>query len=237
MTATEIMKIPAITHQTWYSDHLSLELPVLRAYVSSVEEQIADLANWREKCEIVEIIEDANEGYFQEIAVAVGLDDMTYNLEAVFDEYFPQLQRQSALIVLYSFLERELGHLCVLCANSDKSMAAVADRDRDGSEIASFHKYLRDEAGLQIKADDGNWQEIDHGIRVVRNQIVHNGGRRPEIGSKDATKLRDHIRKLNRVDLISTDGDSVVLGIEYLKYMLDAFDSFFSQIDAAIAAK
>lgn len=229
------MKIAAINSQTWYPNHIGFELLVLRAYVKAVEEQIKNSANWKEKAEVVETIEIPEEGIYHETSMVDGLDDTTYSFETIFDEYFPQLQRQSALIVLYSFLERELDHLCELCCKSTGATLRAKDLCKNGSEIARYHLYLEKVIGLNISRDDGKWQAIDHAIRIVRNQIVHKDGRVPEQDSKDCKKLETHVNQLKGRDLISIDGNSIVLSVGYLEYVLDAFDKFFETLHSSIS--
>lgn len=230
------MKIAAINSETWYPNHIGFELPVLRAYVKAVEEQIKNSANWRKKAEVVETIEIPDEGIYHETSVVDGLDDTTYSFETVFDEYFPQLQRQSALIVLYSFLERETGHLTELCQKVFKAGGGPTQSGQ-GSTIARYRRYLETEIGLAISEADPAWLAIDDGIRVVRNQIVHNNAKAPDPGTDDSKKLEAYLAEHKTSDLIAMDRESIVLKPGYLNYVLSSFDAFFTTLNNAIKAK
>lgn len=227
------MKIEAINPQTWYSKHVSFELPVLKAYVQGVEKQIGDLADWKKNLEVVGFVGDPETEYYQDVSAVAGLNDLDYSLETIFDDYFPQLQRQSALIVTYSFLERELGHLCDLCHKSFNAPSQVKDQKTKGSVIAGYHSYLEKVIGLAISKNNKQWQIIDHGIRMVRNQIVHDDGRIP-VSQKDLKKIQEHIKQLSSQDLISIDGNSIVLKPGYLEYVLTTFYDFFKILDVAV---
>lgn len=229
-----------IDQKSWYSEHISVfEKPILDYYILSVEKQIQEgIDTWKDRLKSAGHFGDPDTEYYQEISAVDGLDDMTFSLESIFGEYFPQLQRQSALIVLYSFLERELLHLCELCRKSYNASLKAKDLCRDGSDIARYHIYLEKVIGLGITKDDPKWQEIDHGIRIVRNQIVHHEGRVPEdTNSKDYKKLESHAKSLEKCKLISIDGESIVINNGYLKYTLDTFNEFFKSFDSAISAK
>ena len=61
------------------------------------------------------------------ITVHKELDDDTWNLKSVFEEYFPSLQRRSALVTLFSFFEHELDALCKRIQLQENSRLALAD--------------------------------------------------------------------------------------------------------------
>ncbi len=231
------MKIAAINHETWYKEHISVfEVPILESYIDSVEKQVQiGFDTWKDRLKSSGHFGDPDTEYYQEISAVDGLDDSTFHLPSIFDEYFPQLQRQSALIVLYSFLERELLHLCELCRKSNNAPLKAKDLCRDGSDIARCQMYLEKVIGLGVTRDDAKWQEIDHGIRIVRNQIVHHEGKVPDTNSRDFNKLENHVKQQNNSVSIDKISSSIVLNNGYLKYTLDTFNEFFKTLDDALS--
>jgi hypothetical protein len=93
----------------------SIEL--LRSYIKSVEDQILkSIEEYQtgykiQVREIEESLEDDNDDVNEMLATHGGLDSDSWDLEGIFGEHFPNLQRRSALIKVYSFLEHELNIL------------------------------------------------------------------------------------------------------------------------------
>ena len=42
-----------------------------------------------------------------------GLDESSWDLKEIFEEYFPSLQRRSAFLTVWGFLEHQLDQLCL----------------------------------------------------------------------------------------------------------------------------
>lgn len=87
------------------------ELNLLESYIQDVEKQISfSINNFKEK----EIIDEISEGNIvQSTEYIYNLSSGDYNLEYIGTEYFPTLQRKSAFITLYSFMESLLNRFCL----------------------------------------------------------------------------------------------------------------------------
>ncbi|CAN5767550.1 hypothetical protein BH24ACI1_BH24ACI1_19550 [soil metagenome] len=66
-----------------------------------------------------------------------GFDDGSYNVADLFKVYFPNLQRKSALITLYSYLEFELNELCENLRRNKNIKLSLRDLSDDGIKRAS----------------------------------------------------------------------------------------------------
>ena len=76
----------------------------------------------------------------------------------MFLEYFPSLQRRSALLTVCSYFEHELDKLCRLY-QSEKGFAVTVDGMR-GRGIDRSTRYLEKVAGLNVHNTSPEWQEI-----------------------------------------------------------------------------
>lgn len=91
------------------------ELELFRGFATSIERRINDeLANFKNHLEHHEYVypDDGSE-FVQDVTVKNGIDDMSWDLESVFKEYFPNLERKAFVILFYSFLEDALKELCI----------------------------------------------------------------------------------------------------------------------------
>jgi hypothetical protein len=169
------------------------------------------------------IEENPEEGWIHVITTHHGVDDSTYSLDSIFKEYFPNLQRRSALITLVSFFEHQLAELCSRFAEDRKFALKATDLRGDG--IGRLSLYLAKVAGLPLDNGREAWDEIRH-IQSVRNAIVHNDG-----------KLRDTEKALieyGRSNGILSEELWVKINAEYLPHVIETFDSYFKEISKLI---
>src|SRR5262245_7383015 len=106
--------------RSWYGD-MEFEIIVLHAYIKGVERQIAesiDTFHREQKSHVVH--EDPDEGLVDVVNEHYGIDDSTYSIEYIFEEYFPDLQWGSALITLFSLFEHQLDDLCTRFSDEGK---------------------------------------------------------------------------------------------------------------------
>lgn len=210
--------------RSWYSDVL-FELDLLRSYTASIEKQIIESINafHREKqTQIHEI--DPEQSYADIVTTHQGLDDSTYHLATIFEEYFPSLQRRSALITLFSFLEYQLDELCRLFANDQKFPVSLNDLKDKG--IDRSYRYLKKVVGLQIDNSTLTWQNIKR-IQGLRNEIVHNDGK---------LKIEKTIEYARDSGLLFGD-DEVQIKEGYLAYVIEAFGEYFKEVNKHISGK
>src|SRR5439155_12279325 len=98
------------------------------------------------KTHVVE--ECPEEGYSHPVEAHRGLNGMTWDLKGIFEDYFPNLHRRSALITLYSFLEHQMDELCALFIQDGSPKVALRDMRGKGIERATL--FLEKVAGLRI---------------------------------------------------------------------------------------
>ena len=84
----------------WYQYDVAFSIELIRSFVRGVERQVADSI-----LDYKDIKKD--EGHR-------GLTEDSWDLQEVFEGYFPSLQRRSALLTVWGFLEHELDALCSL---------------------------------------------------------------------------------------------------------------------------
>src|SRR5947209_3715231 len=84
----------------WYKYDARFSIELMRSFVQGTEKLAAQsILDWKRK---------KDERDHQ------GLDEETWPLKEIFEEYFPSLQRRSALLTLCGFFEHELEKLCTL---------------------------------------------------------------------------------------------------------------------------
>jgi hypothetical protein len=144
----------------WYELDIKYSIELLEVFVKNVESQVSlSLENFRNKqIELNErgISGSTNEKYFVEHE---GLHNRIFNLDVVFLQYFPNLQRRSAFISLYSFLEHELDGLCELFKSTENYKIDLHDFKDSG--IDRSVKYLEKVAQLPIDKGDKTWETIN----------------------------------------------------------------------------
>jgi hypothetical protein len=104
---------------TWYKYDVSFSAGLIDSFVAGIEKQAADSIirydQEKETHEVEETIEEETEvTYMRVVATHGGLDDETWDLDTIFREYFPSLQRRSAFVTVSGYFEHELDKLCVL---------------------------------------------------------------------------------------------------------------------------
>ena len=99
------MPITLHTHPTnWYLYMVSGSLELLTAYVQDIEQQVAKgIEDYKLNAKVEVLGEEREDEAVQVIETHKGLDDQGWSLGEIFGTYFPNLQRRSALITLYSF--------------------------------------------------------------------------------------------------------------------------------------
>lgn len=220
------MTLPPMVPTNWYSYDASLSIQLLWKYIEGIEQQIED-GKKRFKQELEIRIEDR--GGLEEGRAKReyrGLDDETWDLDNVFERYFPNLQRRSALITLYSFLEHELNQLCHLFSNVENLRIGLDDIS--GKGILRAFLFLEKVIGLQINRQSGLWIDIKN-IQLLRNRIVHQDGRL--LDGKDP--LRHYI---NSSSGLSGDTEVNILN-GFLDHVLTTFDHQFQELDQFIKAR
>jgi hypothetical protein len=215
----------------WYKYDAQFSIELLREYISGVERHIVEAIEvfHREK-ETHVFEESAEEGYARIVEMHRDLDDETWDLEGIFEGYFPDLQRRSALITLYSFLEHELEELCGLFIRDENLKVSLNDMRGTGIERALL--FLEKIVGLQIDKGTATWQEVKN-IQKVRNLVVHNDAK---LKDRSGNPKADVIKYVEGSVYLSGDEEINILD-GYLLHVLETFDRQFQEIDKLVVAR
>jgi hypothetical protein len=207
----------------WYRYDVSFSAMLIDTFVEGVERQAAELIVNYEKTKESDVVEG------QVIYVHQGLDSETWDLAAIFKEYFPSLQRRSALLTVCSYFEHELDQLCLLY-QSEKSFR-LALSDLSGKGIDRSTSYLEKVAGLNVHKASPVWKDIKN-IQRIRNFIVHRGGR---LRNHQGNPAEDIAAVIKQMKYLSGD-DEIVLGKGFLSYAVGIYMKYFELINESISA-
>ena len=153
-------------------------MDILRSYAQNVEVQVrssiaeyqARRKDWED--ELTELLQ--SEPYPEEPDFEhAGLKGHVKDLEDVFEQYFPSLQRSSALAAIYGAFENNLNRLCDLVKSAVN--ADLRFQDLNGNGVERARNYLIKVGGLDLSTGGHEWSVITN-IREVRNCFVHADG-------------------------------------------------------------
>jgi hypothetical protein len=143
----------------WYQYDASLSIDLIVSFVNGIEKQaVESIANYTNA---------------RSITGHEGLDNQTWDLDNIFGEYFPSLQRRSAFLTVWSFLEHQLDQLC-LFFQSEKGFA-LSFMDLSGKGIDRSTSYLEKVAGLKDLKTSHEWDVLKT-LQRIRNVIAHDDG-------------------------------------------------------------
>lgn len=212
----------------WYQYDVRGSLELLDSYVSDIESQVANgIANFEANVEIIVVEGTHSAEPPRLIKVHQSLDDHTWDLEDVFREYFPNLQRRSALITLFSFFEHELNKVCNLFQITENYKVSLSDISGSGIERAK--RYLSKVVSLDLDPDTPEWNEVKN-IQALRNLIVHADGR---LFDSDGPK-RPAVARYVEASPFLEGATDVLIRAGYLKHTLESFNAYFEHIHKAI---
>ncbi len=163
---------------TWYMNESTLSAELMDSFVKGVEKQAAESIVRYETDKETQVLEDAvtpsEEGYPRVVETHAGLDSETWDLEKIFKEYFPNLQRRSAFLTVWGYFEHELDKLCALY-KSEKGLKLDLT-DLTGQGVDRSTAYLEKVAGLNVHKTSQEWNQIRN-TQKVRNIVAHRDGR------------------------------------------------------------
>lgn len=217
----------------WFPYEVIGSIELLEAYVKNIEDQVAEgVANFNMNAETEVIEPEHPEEPARFITHHRGLDDETWDLRSIFEDYFPSLQRRSALITLYAFFEYEIDKLCQRV--KEQSGYRIEPSDSKDKGILRSTTYLLKVAEMDGIRGSKEWQEIQM-IRSIRNQIVHADGKIPPSRDGRPSNIDAYVRKSTYLQR-TVDG---AINIEngYLSHCLTTFRAYFEQLDAAVRRK
>jgi hypothetical protein len=226
------MLVPPNAHPlNWYPHEITGAVELLEVYVDDIEAQVKKgISDFKTNAELVVVEPGYEDDRGRVITVHKGLDDETWHLESVFDEYFPSLQRRSALITIYSFFEFELDKLCSRVKTHENFKLDVSDLG--GKGILRSTTYLLKVAQLDGIRASAELNEIRN-IQSIRNLLVHADGKLRWNGDGGAAKVADYIVKSKFLR-----GEAEIeMQHGYLAHCLGMFNVSFGQLHAALRRK
>lgn len=120
--------IPRKVPLNWYRFDLKFSIELLDVFVKNSESQIdLSIQEYSKKKETLILDEMPEINTARIVDVHKGLDSESWDLDGIFNEYFPTLQRRSAFLSLYGFLEHELDKLCMLYKKSQNQNVDFRD--------------------------------------------------------------------------------------------------------------
>lgn len=217
----------------WFPYEVTGSIELLLTYVNDLEMQIArGVVDYKTKA-ITEAVEQTySDDQSRVVTHHLGLCDTEWDLRSIFVEYYPNLQRRSALIALFAFFESELDKLCKRVKNVDGHKIDLVDIA--GKGIFRSTTYLLKVARIEGVRDSCQWHEVMQ-IQAIRNQIVHSGGRLPKSNDPKAEKLKAYIENSKFV-LLSDEGE-IILSEGYLGSCISTFKVYFSSLHEAMCRK
>ena len=215
---------PYIRLLQWFPFKASPSADLLRAYVDSVNAQVKRSIEAFQLNSVEEDIEDPIEpSKFRTIRYHGGLDDESWDLHDVFEDYFPNLQRASAVITLFAFFERELEDLCNLIQSTEDYRLTV--RDVYGSGIERAVKYLEKVCGIDTGRGSTEWAEVK-AIQLIRGLLAHGG--RADLDQNP--KLKNAVEGSPHLSYT----DELKVAPEYAVYVIGAFSRYFGVLQKSI---
>ena len=200
----------------WYQYDANFSIDLMMSFVDGIEKQAAEsVANYRTKRS-----EDRHQG----------LDESSWDLKEIFEEYFPSLQRRSAFLTVWGFLEHQLDQLCLLYQSERKLRLSFTDLNGKGVDRSTG--YLEKVVGLQGLKASAEWGRLKS-LQNVRNVVAHNDGKIRDHQGKPKTGIVADMKKLDFL----TGEDEIVVAEGFLSQVTQACDSYFTLIEKAIYAE
>ena len=223
--------VPRKVVRNWYRYDVSFSIELIESFIDGIEIQADDSINrYKQQKETFVLEEVPEENYAHVVEVHQGLDDESWDLQGIFCEYFPSLQRRSALLTVCSFFEHELDKLCMLY-QSEKSFK-LALLDINGKGIDRSTTYLEKVAGIDVHKTSNEWNHIKK-IQNIRNVIVHQDGK---LHDHQGNPIKAAIDYINQVEFLEGE-DEVVVKKGFLKHVVDIYKQYFAILDQSISSK
>lgn len=215
----------------WYPYEVTGSVGLLSAYVEDIEEQVRKgIDDYQLRAATVLVEPQFDEEPTRVVTVHKALDNETWDLTEIFENYFPGLQRRSALVTLFSFFEHELEALCKRIKSHGHHKIALADMANKG--IMRSTVYLEKVGGLTALRSNPEWQEINN-IQSIRNLIVHADGKIPGQTGGNSEKVAAYIQRSPHLQ-----GDREIAILKgYLAHTLHTFEAYFSKLHVSIECK
>jgi hypothetical protein len=218
--------------QNWFDHYRKQEIELMKAYTEECEIAISNA--YRElkkyKVEHVEPIDDFNAHIWTSFR---NLESTTFDLDDVYNNTFPALNRRSTFVTVFSMLEKNLYELCKWLHSefqADKDDIYLKER---GSKLVRMKNYIHEEVQMPLNVNlAANWSKL-RTLNLLRNEIVHNFGR---IENSDNEYLMALIHKDPEIS-ISKEYNEVQFGNQFFIRLIAFFEQFYSLLQDAIRIK
>lgn len=170
------------TTENWSSAHMKLQLHLFEVYID--EKEIGNTISLDSiKKNLKEKFIDLGDGNFMIQKTYRDVDAETFNVDMVFGESFPNLERQSSFIMLLALMEKELYDLCTnlqkkldLNMSVDRYLSILSGKKRKKSKLNGLKEYLLKEIRLIFPENLLSLWENVATLYKIRNNIIHNFG-------------------------------------------------------------
>lgn len=145
------------------------------------------------------------------------------------NEIFPNIQRKSELIGIYTIVEHYLNLLCSIYEQDGISKVKLKDLKGQGI-IDRARKYLVKVVEIDFPSQADSWSEIRR-IQNIRNLFVHNDGVLKGNDS-DKSSIKEYIANSNYLKL--DQFEKIVIERGFTDYCLQQFGLFFDKLCDAV---
>ncbi len=212
----------------WFKYDVSFSVELIESFVKSVEKQAIDsIESYKYQKETHVVEEFLEENYARIVETHQGLDNESWNLESIFIEYFPSLQRRSALLTIYGYFEHELDKLCMLYKSEKVFKLSLSDLSGKGIDRST--DYLEKVAEIDACKKTKEWNQIKI-IQKIKNIIIHQDGKLKDSQGKP---IKDVIDYINQMDSLGGEGE-VILKEGFLNHALSIFKEYFRLLGNSI---
>ncbi len=214
----------------WYQYDISFSFQLIKSFIDGIENQASDsVTRYENEKETLVFEEVPEENYARVVEIHQGLDDETWDLDGIFKEYFPSLQRRSALLTLSGYFEHELDKLCSLYKSENSYSLSFSDLSGKGIDRAI--NYLEKVASLDVHKTSSEWNHIKS-IQKIRNLIVHQDG---NLKDHQGNPVKAAIDYVNKIESLSGDKE-IIIEKGFLSHVIEKYDSYFSLLNQSILA-
>ncbi len=131
---------------------------------------------------------------FDEITKGMDDEEKEYYVDAIYDDLsqerdiLPRLSNYSILLLVYSFIEHELGRIANALYRDGKIRIKKPTKQGHESILGYHYRCICKSSKFKISQIKKHYQYIEN-LRPIRNCVAHNDGNGSKIKSKDKSKL------------------------------------------------
>lgn len=175
----------------------------LNQEVKAFEKNAAEITAEWEEFERAEYYENSHDKYWE------------------LSKVYPNIQRQSELISIYSILENTINRICLACQSSIENPVKMKDLEANGI-IDQGKRYLEKVVLLNFPVNNKSWKEITK-IQQIRNSLVHAAGH-VKTGNSDLIKY------INQSQYLELKNNKIEILNGFSEHCLNTFEEFFNEL-------